>query len=74
VEGLHAVGGILSKISINCVLIYMLCIYTCVYVYGFFQCMMHVYFYCYFRTFMGIYPEYLYMFISLYTVHKFSIV
>jgi hypothetical protein len=45
VEGLHAVGGILSKISINCVLIYMLCIYTCVYVYGFFLCMLHVYYY-----------------------------
>jgi hypothetical protein len=32
VEGMHEVGGILSKISINCVLIYMLCIYTFVYV------------------------------------------
>jgi hypothetical protein len=31
-EGMHVVGGILSKISINCVLIYMLCIYTFVYV------------------------------------------
>jgi hypothetical protein len=49
VEGLHTVGGIISKISINCVLIYMLCIYTCVYVYGFFLCMLHVYFYCYFH-------------------------
>jgi hypothetical protein len=34
-EGLHAVGGIISKISINYVLIYMLCNYTCVYSYGF---------------------------------------
>jgi hypothetical protein len=50
VEGLHVVGGILQKISINCVLIYMLCIYTCGYVYGFFLCMLHVYFYCYFRA------------------------
>jgi hypothetical protein len=27
----------------------MLCDYTCVYVYGFFLCMLHVYFYCYFH-------------------------
>jgi hypothetical protein len=29
-EGLHAVGDILSKISVNCVLIYMLHYYLCV--------------------------------------------
>jgi hypothetical protein len=54
VEGLHTVGGIISKISINCVLIYMMCIYTCVYVYGFFLCMLHVYFYYYFHMNMCI--------------------
>jgi mannose/fructose/N-acetylgalactosamine-specific phosphotransferase system component IIC len=35
VEGLHVVGGIISKISINYVLIYMLRIYTCFYFMGF---------------------------------------
>jgi mannose/fructose/N-acetylgalactosamine-specific phosphotransferase system component IIC len=62
VEGLHAVGDILTKISVNCVLNYMLHYYLCVYFYGFFLCvvytclyiygyflsMLHVYVYCYF--------------------------
>jgi hypothetical protein len=48
VEGLHVVGGILQNISINCVLICILCIHTCGYVYEFFLCMLHVYFYYYF--------------------------
>jgi hypothetical protein len=42
VEGLHAVGDIFTKISVNCVLNYMLHYYLCVYFYGFFLCV-HVY-------------------------------
>jgi hypothetical protein len=34
-EGLHAVGDIITKISVNCVLNYMLHYYLCVYFYGF---------------------------------------
>jgi hypothetical protein len=47
VEGLHAVGDIFTKISVNCVLNYMLHYYVCVYFFGFFLCVMHVYFYYY---------------------------
>jgi hypothetical protein len=46
-EGLHAVGDIFTKISVNCVLNYMLHYYVCVYFYGFFLCVLHVYFYYY---------------------------
>jgi hypothetical protein len=45
VEGLHAVGDILTKISVNCVLNYMLHYYLCVCFYGFFLCVLQVYFY-----------------------------
>jgi hypothetical protein len=37
-EGMHAVGDILIKISVNCVLNYMLHYYLCVYFYGFSLC------------------------------------
>ena len=61
-EDLHAVGDILTKISVNCVISYMLHIYLRVYFYGFILCvvynclyiyaycmyMLHVYVYCYF--------------------------
>jgi hypothetical protein len=38
VEGLHIVGDIFTKISVNCVLNYMLHYYVCIYFYGFFLC------------------------------------
>jgi hypothetical protein len=44
VEGLHTVGDIFTKISVNCVLNYMLHYYLCVYFYGFFMCVLHAYF------------------------------
>jgi hypothetical protein len=66
VEGLHAVGDIFTKISVNCVLNYMLHYYLCVYFYGFFLCvfgyflyMLHVYVYCYFSVNPCIYIMYL---------------
>jgi hypothetical protein len=34
-EGLYAIGDIFTKISVNCVLNYMLHYYVCVYFYGF---------------------------------------
>jgi hypothetical protein len=68
-EGLHIVGGILSNTSINCVLIYMMCIYTGVYVYGFFLCMLHVYLYYYFHMNLCICIIYLY-FLFWYTILK----
>jgi len=63
VEGLHAVDDILTKISVNWVLNYMLhyflcvyfygfilcVVYTCLYIYGYFLSMLHVYVYCYFH-------------------------
>jgi hypothetical protein len=63
VEGLHAVGYILTKISVNYVInlhvalsftcsilwVIMCMIYNCVYIYGYCPHMMHVYVYCYFR-------------------------
>jgi hypothetical protein len=63
VEGLHTVGDILTRISVNCELNYMVHYYLCVYFYGFFlyvvytslyiygYCfsMMRVYVYCYFH-------------------------
>jgi hypothetical protein len=48
VEFLHTVGDIFTNISVNCVLNYMLHFYyVCIYFYGFFLCMLHVYFYYY---------------------------
>jgi hypothetical protein len=57
VEGLHAVGDILTKISVNCVInlhaallfmclilwVYPMHDYNCLYVYGYFVYMLHVY-------------------------------
>jgi hypothetical protein len=37
VEGIHEVGGHLSKIRINCVLNYLLHYSLCIYFYGFFS-------------------------------------
>jgi hypothetical protein len=62
VEGLHAVGDILTKISVNCVInlhvallftclflwVYPMCGYNCLYSYGYFLYMLHVCVYCYF--------------------------
>jgi mannose/fructose/N-acetylgalactosamine-specific phosphotransferase system component IIC len=49
-EGLHVVGDILTKISINCVINYMLHYYLRVYFYGFILCVVYncVYIYGYF--------------------------
>jgi hypothetical protein len=61
-EGMHTVGYILTKISVNCVInlhatllftclfswVYHMRGYTCLYVYGYFLYMLHVYVYYYF--------------------------
>jgi hypothetical protein len=47
VEGLHAIDDLFIKISVNCVLNYVLHYYLCVYFYGFLLCMLHVCFYYY---------------------------
>jgi hypothetical protein len=47
VEGLHAIGDILTKISVNCVLYYMLHYYLRVYFYGFFLCVVYTCLYIY---------------------------
>jgi hypothetical protein len=51
-EGLHAVGDILTKISVNCVFlwVYLMCGYICLYIYGYFLYMLHVYVYYYFNV------------------------
>jgi hypothetical protein len=73
VEGLHAVGDILTKISVNCVInlhaallftclflwVYPMCGYNCLYIYGYFLYMLHVYVYCYFSVNPCIYIMYL---------------
>jgi hypothetical protein len=50
VEGLHTVGDIVTKISVNCVTNYMLHNYLCVYCYGFILCVVYncvyIYGYC----------------------------
>ena len=64
VEGLHVVGDILTKISVNCVInlhaallftcvflwVYLMCCYICLYIYGYCPHMLHVYVYCYFHV------------------------
>jgi hypothetical protein len=47
-EGLHVVGDIFTKISVNCLLNYMLHYYLCIYFYGVFMCVLHEYYYYYF--------------------------
>jgi hypothetical protein len=63
-EGMHIVGDILTKISVNCVLnlhdallftclvlwVYPMCAYKCLYIYGYFLYMLHVYVYFYFSV------------------------
>jgi hypothetical protein len=69
VEGLHAVGDILTKISVNCVInlhaallftclflwVYPMCGYNCLYIYVYFLYMMHPYVYFYFNANLCIY-------------------
>ena len=64
VEGLHTVGDILKKISVNCVInlhvallftclflwVYPMCVYNCLCIYGCYLYMLHVYVYCYFSV------------------------
>jgi hypothetical protein len=47
VEGLHAVGDIFTNISVHFVLNYILHYYVCVYFYGVFLCLFHMYCYYY---------------------------
>jgi hypothetical protein len=44
VEGMHAIGDIFTKISVHFVLTYMLHYYVCIYFYGLFLSVLHVYF------------------------------
>jgi hypothetical protein len=71
VEGLHAVGDILTKISVNCVInlhvallftclilwVYSMCGYNYLYSYGYFLYMLHVCFYGYFSMNPCIYSK-----------------
>jgi hypothetical protein len=73
VDGLDAVGDILTKISVNCVInlhvaLLFACLflwvspmhdYNCLYVYGYFPYMLHVCVYCYFSMNSCIYVKYL---------------
>jgi hypothetical protein len=76
-EGLHVVGDILTKISVNYVIklhvallftclflwVYLMCVYNCLDVYGYFLYMMHVYVYCYFSLNLCIYVMYLFFYV-----------
>jgi hypothetical protein len=71
VDGLHAVGDILTKISVNCVIkLHVALLFTCVflwvspmlvynglYVYGYFPHMLHVFVYFYFSMNSCIYVK-----------------
>ena len=77
VEGLHAVGDIPTKISVNCVInldatllfmclflwVYHMCGYNRLYIYGYFLYMLHVYVYYYFSMNPCIYIMYLSVYI-----------
>jgi hypothetical protein len=77
VEGLHAVGDILTKISVNCVINFMMhyylrvyfygfiicVVHNCLYIYGYFLYMMHVYVYFYFSMNPCIYRVYVMFYI-----------
>jgi hypothetical protein len=85
VEGLHAVDDILTKISVNCVVNYMLHYYLCVYFYGFFLCVVYTYLYlygyclsmlhvnvhCYFHMNLCIYIMYFSILIFMYKVPQY---
>jgi hypothetical protein len=76
-EGLHVVGDIITKISANCVInlhvallftclfswVYLMCVYNCVYIYGYFLYKLHVYVYCYFSVNPCIYEMYLFVYV-----------
>jgi hypothetical protein len=77
VEGIHTVGDILTKISTNCVInlydtllftclflwVYHMRGYNCLYVYGYFLYMFHVYVHYYFSRNPCIYIMYLYVYV-----------
>jgi hypothetical protein len=72
-EGMNSFGDIITKISVNCVINYMLHCYLCfyfygfilravynyIYIYGYCMYMLHVYVYCYFSMNLCIYIMYL---------------
>jgi hypothetical protein len=87
VEGLHAVGDILAKTSVNCVInlhaallftclflwVYPMCGYIYLYIYGYFLYMPHVYVYCYFSMNPFIYRTYLYVYVLYINFRKSSV-
>jgi hypothetical protein len=87
VEGLHTVGDIITKISVNCVInlhdallftclflwVYHMCVYNYVYIYGYCLHMLHVYIYCHFRMNPCIYNMYLSVYILYINFHKSSV-
>jgi hypothetical protein len=90
-EGFHAVGDILTKTSVNCVInshaaLLFTCLilwaypmrdYNCLYFYGYFLYMLHVYVYCYFNVNPCIYEIYMYVYLlhvnfsQVFCVHMF---
>jgi hypothetical protein len=77
IEGLNLVGDILTKISANCVInllaallftclflwVYLMHGYDCLYIYGYFLYMPHVYVYCNFSVNPCIYEMYFFVYI-----------
>jgi hypothetical protein len=86
-EGLHVVGDILTKISVKCVInlhvallftclflwVYPMCVYNCLYSYGYFLYMLHVYLYCYFNMNPCIYTTYLFIYVLYINFCKSSV-
>jgi hypothetical protein len=84
VEGLHVVGDIISKINVNYVInlhaallftcsilwVYPMRGYNCLYDYGYFLHMLHVYGYCYFSLNLCFYIMYLSVYILYMKFHK----
>jgi hypothetical protein len=79
VEGMHAIGDILSKISVNFVInlhvalsfmclllwIYLMSGYKCLYIYGYCLYMLYVYVYCYFSMNLCIYSMHLSVYVYI---------
>jgi hypothetical protein len=86
-EGLHTVGDILTKISVNCVInlhhallftclvlwVYSMHGYNFLYVYGYFLYILYVYVYCYFSMNLCFYIMYLYVYILYMKLCKGSV-
>jgi hypothetical protein len=86
-EGMHTIGDIITKISSNCLInlhvallftcsvlwVYAMRGYNCLYIYGYFLYMLHVYVYYYLGMNPFIYIMYLSVYVLCICFHKSSV-